>query len=148
MFKELNIMKIFLEEPTREFNVREVARILKISPATASKKLKNLMEKELLKERKERLYNLYKADIENEYYKDVKIFYNVRKIKNYGLVNSLNKFYLMPNIILFGSCAWGMDTKDSDMDLLIISEKKKEFPYLKKFEKRLNRRLHLFIVQN
>ena len=40
MFKELNTMKIFLEEPNREFNIREASRILKIAPATASKELK------------------------------------------------------------------------------------------------------------
>src|SRR3989338_7054165 len=148
MFKELNILKIFFESPTREFNVREVARILRITPATASKELKQLAKKSLLKERKDRTYIFYKADIESIFYRDLKIFYNIRKIKDCGLVDELNKFYLKPTLILFGSAAYGYDTETSDFDLLIISERKEEFPTMKSFEKKLNRRLQLFLVKD
>lgn len=147
MFRKLNILKFFFEEPSREFNVREVARLLDISPATASKDLKSLVKQGLLKERKERMLNLYKANIEDELYRDVKIFYNIRKLKESGLISALNKFYLKPAIIMFGSCASGMDTKTSDFDLLIVSEKTKEFPEIKKFEKGLNRKLQIFVVK-
>ena len=138
---------MFFEEPSREFNVREVARLLKISPATASKKLKSLVKEGVLKERKERILNLYKANLEDELYRDLKIFYNMRKLKESGLVDALNKFYLKPTIVMFGSCAYGIDTETSDFDLLIISEKTKEFPEVKKFEKKLNRKLQLFVVK-
>jgi len=148
MFKKLNILNLFFEEPTKEFNVREVARLLKISPATASKDLKQLVKKELLKERKERLLNLYKANLENDLYRDLKIFYNLRKIRDSGLLNELNKFYLKPTIVLFGSCAYGMDTETSDYDLLIISEKTKEFPNIRKFEKNIKKKIQIFVVKN
>ena len=147
MFKELNTMKLFFEKSTKEFNVREVARLLKISPATASKELKLLAIKGLLKERKERILNLYKADIENELYRDTKTFYNIQKTKKSGLINALNRFYLKPTIVLFGSCAFGIDTETSDFDLLIISEKTKEFPKIKEYEKKLNKKLQLFVVK-
>jgi len=147
MFKELNILKLFFEEPTREFNVREVARLLKISPATASKELKKLVKKRLLKERKERMLNLYKSDLESDTYRDLKIYYNLRKVRESDLIDSLNKFYLKPTIVMFGSCAYGLDTEMSDFDLLVISEKTKEFPEAKSYEKRLNRKLQLFIVK-
>ncbi|HHE36381.1 MAG TPA: hypothetical protein ENL16_01035 [Candidatus Woesearchaeota archaeon] len=147
MFRELNMLRLFFEEPSREFNVREVARLLKISPATASKKLKGLVKEGVLKERKERILNLYKANLEDELYRDLKIFYNMRKLKESGLVDALNKFYLKPTIVMFGSCAYGIDTETSDFDLLIISEKTKEFPEVKKFEKKLNRKLQLFVVK-
>ncbi len=147
MFKKLNMLKLFFEEPTREFNVREVARLLKISPATASKELKGLVKKGILKERKERVLNLYKANIENDLYKDIKIFYNIRKIKESGLIDALNKFYLKPTIVMFGSCAFGMDTETSDFDLLIISEKTKAFD-VKKYEKKIKRKIQLFVVKD
>ncbi|MBN1156157.1 hypothetical protein JXA85_00940, partial [Candidatus Woesearchaeota archaeon] len=54
MFNNLNIIRRFFEEPTREFNVREIARLMDISPATASKNLKELAKEKILKERKER----------------------------------------------------------------------------------------------
>lgn len=147
MFRELNTLKLFFEEPTREFNVREVARILKISPATASKELKKIEEMGLVKERKERLLKLYKANLENDLYRDLKTFYNIRKIRDSGLLEALNKFYLKPTIVIFGSCASGIDIETSDFDLLIISEKTKRMPNLEKFENKLNRTIQLFVAK-
>jgi len=147
MFKELNIIKIFFESPTKEFNVREVGRILKIAPATASTKLKILVREKILKERRERNLLLYKANLESDTYLDLKKFYNIKKIKDSGLIESLNKFYLKPTIALFGSASNGLDTEDSDIDLLIISEKNTEFQDKETFEKKLNRKLQLFIVK-
>lgn len=147
MFKELNTLKIFFEEPTREFNVREIARILKISPATASKELKLLTKKSLLKERKERMLKLYKSNLDSDLYRDLKIFYNIRKVKDSGLLEELNKFYLKPTVVLFGSAAFGLDTETSDFDLLVVSETTKKFPELKKFEKKLKRKIQLFVVR-
>ena len=148
MFKELLILKVFFEEPNREFNVRELARILKISPATASKELKKSASLGIIGRRKERIFDLYKSNVENELYKDIKIFYNVRKLRDSGFIEALNKFYLKPAIILFGSAALGMDTETSDFDVLIISEKNKEFNELAKFENKIKRKIHLFIVRN
>jgi len=145
MFKELNTLRIFFESPTQEFSVREVARMLKISPATVSKNLNYLAEKNILKGRKERMLNLYKSNIENEFYKDLKIFYTIRKIKTSGFFEALNRFYLKPTIVLFGSASLGSDTETSDLDILVISEKTKEFPKLKKFEKKINRKIQLFV---
>jgi len=148
MFKELNILKVFLEDPYRGFNVREIARILKIAPATASKKLKNFAKKGLLKEKKDRTYNLYKANVDSDAYRDIKVFYNINKLKNSGIIESLNKYYVKPTIILYGSASDGFDTKDSDIDLVIISEKISEFPELKKFEKKLNKEIQIFNIKN
>lgn len=148
MFKKINILRFFFDEPTREFNIREMARISKIAPATASKDLKLLMEENLLSLREERGFKLYKANIENDTYLDAKKLYSIRKIKESGLINELNKFYLKPVIVLFGSCASGMDTETSDVDLLVISENNKDFPSLKKFEKKLGKKLQIFVVKN
>jgi len=148
MFKELNILKLFFERPSKEFNVREVARILNISPATASKELGKLAKKGILKERKEKPLKLYKANLEDNFYRDLKLFYNIRKIRNYGLIDALNRFYLKPTIVLFGSASRGEDTETSDFDLLVICEKTKEFIELKIFEKKIKRKLQLFVVKD
>lgn len=148
MFIKLNILKLFFEEPTREFNVREVARLLKISPATASKELKELVKEDILKTKKQKLFSFFKANLESDNYRDIKVYYNIKKIRNSGLLESLNKFYLKPTIVLFGSVAFGMDTETSDIDLLIISEKTSEFLEIKKFENKLNRKLQIFAVKD
>jgi predicted nucleotidyltransferase len=147
MFEIFEILRIFFEEPSREFNVREVSRILKVSPATASKKLKELAKSNFLKERKERIFILYKANLESDDYKDLKVYYNVKKLKESGLLDALNIFYLKPTIVLFGSAVHGLDTETSDFDLLIISEKTDSFD-TKRFEKKINRKLQLIVVSD
>jgi|SRR3989344_3238755 len=148
MSKKLNIMNIFFEHPTREFNVREIARMLKISPATASKELKALKKESLLKERKDRIFTFYKANLESDLYLDNKRFYNIRKIKESGFIEELNKFYLKPTIILFGSTSHGLDDETSDIDLAVISENTKSIKDLKKFEKKLNKKIQLFALKD
>lgn len=148
MFKELNTLKIFFEEPNREFNVREAARILKISPANASNRMKSFAKMGLLIERKERTSNLYKVDLEQDTYRDLKTYYNLRKIKESGLMDALNKFYMKPTMVLFGSAATGLDTETSDFDILVISEKAAQIKDIERFEKKINRKLQIFAVKD
>ena len=148
MFHELNTLKIFLESPLKDWGVREYARATKISPATASRLLKELAKKGIIKEKKERTFILYKANVENDLYRDIKIFYNIRKIKDSGFLENLNQFYLKPTIIFFGSASRGEDIEGSDFDIVIISEKTKEFPEEKIFEKKINRKIQLFRIKN
>jgi len=148
MFNELNILRVFFEEPTREFNVREVARILKKAPATISKELKKLNREGLIRQKRERMLHLYGANIESEKYRDLKIYYNIRKLKEGGLIEALNEFYLKPTVVLFGSFSSGYDTETSDIDILIISESKKEFREKIKFEKKLKRNIQIFLVED
>jgi len=148
MLKELNTLNPFFEEPEREFNIREIARILKVSPATASKDLKEFSRGQILGERKDRGYIFYKADLESQKYRDLKIYYNINKIRKSGLIEELNNLYLKPTIILFGSFSTGLDRETSDIDLVVISENKEEFSLKEKFEKKLKREIQIFNVKN
>ena len=148
MFNELNTLKIFFKEPIREYNIREVARIIKKAPATISKELKKYQKKGILQERKERMLKLYKANIENDLYRDIKVFFLIREIKESGLLEELNNFYLKPTIVLFGSAAQGRDTETSDIDVCIITEKTQSKPSLQIFEKRLKRPVQLIVTEN
>jgi len=147
MFKNVNILKLFFERPSRRFNVREVARLVKISPATASKKLRSLAKAGILKQERERMLLFYRANLESDLYQDMKLFYNIRKIRESGLLDELNKFYFKPTVVLFGSASKGLDTESSDLDLLILSEKKVGFPQKEKFEKKLGKSLQLFVFK-
>ena len=135
-----------MDNPNKEFNVREIARIKSISPATASKALKSLHKDSFLKQRAFKNLVLYKANIESDKYRDLKIYYNIRKIKDSGLIEAINNFYLHPTIILFGSMSTGYDTETSDIDLVIISEKTTNLN-LKPFEKKLKRKIQIFLIR-
>ncbi len=148
MFKELNIMRLFFERPNHEYNVRDVARSLKISPATASTRLKRLARHGLLKERKERLSKLYRPDLESDLYIDLKRFFITRKIRESGLLDALNDFYMKPAVVIFGSAAYGMDTDNSDVDILVISENTKMMGNLEGFKRKIKREIHLLVVRD
>jgi Fic family protein len=47
MFKELNKLKCFFDQPYKEFSVREFARITKSSPATASSYLESFTKEKI-----------------------------------------------------------------------------------------------------
>lgn len=147
MFKEMNTLKPFFNDPQREFGVREAAKLLKISPATASKELKFLEKDGFLQHRKERLYDFYRANLESHRYRDLKIYYNISRIRESGLIEALNKFYFNPKIILFGSTSRGFDTKDSDIDIVVIDKYDKPFPSAD-FAKKLGKELHVLTIKN
>jgi len=148
MFKEINTLRLFLDNPSRDFNVREAARLLKISPATASKNLKALAEEGLLSEKKERMLILYKANLESRLWQDFKVFYNIHKIRDSGLIDALNKFYVMPAIAVFGSSACGTDIESDELDFLVVSKNTRKFSRIQEFEKVFNKRIRLFAVKH
>ena len=141
----VNILKYFIEEPEREFHIRELARLTKKSPTTISKYLKNYKKRKILISKERFNHVLYKANTENRAYKDIKLWYNLKKIRKSGLIDYLIEEYNYPEaIILFGSFKKAENIPKSDIDLLIITPLKKRIN-LEKFEKRLNHEIQLFI---
>ena len=147
MFKNLNNLECFFNQPNKDFSVREFARINKISPATASSYLELFTKEKILQKRKERIYNFFKANVNSSQYTDIKIFYSIKKLRDSGLIKALHEHYLNPTIVLFGSTATGLDDQNSDIDLCIITNHKKSFSKKKYFEKKLGKELQLFIVK-
>lgn len=140
-----NILDLFINEPDRKFNVREAGRLLKLNPSTASKHLNRLAKRGFLIKRKERNYILYSADAESQIFRDFKIYQNIKRIKDSGLMDFINQELDYPEvIILFGSYAKGENTKRSDIDLFVLSESKKGVNF-NKFEKILGTEIQAFI---
>jgi predicted nucleotidyltransferase len=140
------IKELFIENPEKEYHVREVSRLVNQSPTTISKKLKELAKKNFLIFRNELNHSLYKSNNEYEEYKQAKISYNLNKLKESGLIDFLIKEYGYPEaIILFGSFAKGEDNKNSDIDLAVISPNKTKVN-LEKFRTKLKKEIQLFIL--
>ena len=69
---------------------------------------------------------LFKANVENKKFKQLKLNYNLNLLYNSGLIDYLIKELNYPEaIILFGSFAKAENNSASDIDLLIISSSKK-----------------------
>jgi predicted nucleotidyltransferase len=139
------LLEFFIKEPEREFHVRELAKLLKKSPTTISKHLKEYESKKVLVSKTKLNHLLFKANTESRNFKQLKLNYNLLSLNESGLIDFLEEYFNNPEaIVLFGSFAKAENSKKSDIDLLIINSKKQE-PNLEKFEKKLDHKIQLFI---
>ena len=144
MLDIINNLKPFFEDCYRRINVREYARLMKISPPTASKLLSELNKEKLLIMEKDRNYIFYYSNKEDNIFKDLsKIYWNFKLTE---LVNFLNKNFTTTSIILFGSLSKAETKSDSDIDLCIIGHKKEAD--ISRFESKLNRKIQLFFFNS
>ena len=74
--RELDILKPFFENPDRDYHLRELARLLKISPATAGKYAEQFVKEGILEKRQMRIYTLYSANQKSPLFKEYLQFYN------------------------------------------------------------------------
>ncbi|MBS3094726.1 nucleotidyltransferase domain-containing protein, partial [Candidatus Pacearchaeota archaeon] len=140
-FNELRILKPFFEDPEKKFQIREVSRAIKINPTTIRKYLNEFVQYGYLKIKKENIYPSYSTNFSKQYL-NLKLFYNLEKIRNSGIIEEIEKEFEYPAIILFGSYSKARDFSSSDIDLCIISEVDKEFNS-SKYEKMLNRKIQI-----
>lgn len=147
MFKEINILKIFFEEPEREFHLREIARIFKKNPVTIKKLLEEFVKEKVLLLRKERRFHIYSSNTVDETYKGLKRNYNKDKLADSRLIEYLKENLNLPAIILFGSFERGEDNKNSDVDICIITETKKEVD-ISKYERIIKKKIQLHVFDN
>lgn len=141
METKLTTLKPFFEDPNRTFGIRELSRILKINHTSVRQHLNQLAREGHLSKKKERLYFDYRLILSKKT-SNLKLFYNLEKLRKSALIERLEKFYDLPVIVLFGSYAAATDDKSSDVDLCLVSEVEKEFP-VKKYEKEINRKISL-----
>ncbi len=147
MFEKKNILIPFFEEPNRKYHLRELAKLLKLSPATVKKNIEYFLKTNLVKEKRERNLRLFGANLESKIFREYKKFYTIMKILNSGLLEKLVDEFLFPTVILFGSAAKGEDFKNSDVDIFVLSNSKKE-TNLEKFEKQIRRKIQLFVMNS
>jgi len=141
MLKIINNLHLFIEDCYNEVGVREYSRLMKITPPTASKLLKELELEGLLKKRKDRKYILFRANRESSILKDLSKIYWKQKLKE--VIEYINSQLYDPVIILFGSLTKIETKKDSDIDLVIFTNINKNIN-LEKFEKSFKRKIQLF----
>ncbi len=140
-----NILNLFIKEPEKQFHVRQISKLFNKSPSTISKYLKELEKKQILKSEKRLNHLLFRANIENEKFKQLKLNYNLNLLHDSGFIDYLIKEFNYPKaIILFGSFARAENTSASDIDLLILSSSNKNIK-LNNFEKKLGHNIQIFI---
>ena len=128
----------------QSFNLRGLARPLKVSPTAVSKALNDLEKEKLIKVKKSETMNLMSIEFNRDNYKafEFKRTENLKLIYESMLVDFLEEKFPGCSIILFGSYSKGEDTTASDIDILIIGAKEKEIK-LTAFDKLLERTIFI-----
>jgi predicted nucleotidyltransferase len=132
MYKKVNIwldlLGLFTKGFNKEFYIREVNKLLKISPRTAQLILEFLESESVLESEikgKIRVYRLRNNQVSKEYVMLAEIHKRIKLLKNNPIIKEVaGKINpLIKGIgIIFGSYAKGLNHKDSDLDLFIIGD--------------------------
>jgi predicted nucleotidyltransferase len=117
--KVLGLLVKFSDE---EFYEREVARRLGISYGSANRALNELFSSGVVSRRREGKMYFYSIDSSNAALTEFKKMVNLMLVE--PLVEELKK--MSSRIVLYGSCAIGTDTSDSDIDLFVVSNSKED----------------------
>lgn len=108
------IIEFIMDTPAKKIKIRELARLLRISPAHVSRTLKVLSKYNIIKDNK--------VDISNPYVRALKIFLNIKKIVEKGIIKRLKKLKAR-GAGIYGSWAMGTNYEDSDLDIWIKVDK-------------------------
>ncbi len=140
------VLEVFFDNPTEKFYIREIARITKLNPNTIINISEKLIREGLIRrEKKEHVVEL-SADLDNENFKNKKRLSNFRRILECGIVNILKSKFDSEVISIIGSYSRGEDIGESDIDIVVMTKKEYEDTDLKKYEKILNRDIHLIVT--
>ncbi len=142
-FRGWVVLEYFLRHE-REIHVKELARKLKISPQTASYYLKFYRDEKILQEKRTANLSLYSL-ADNPLVRQLKIFYMISTI--YPLAREMCEKINATTVAIYGSCASGTYDSKSDVDILIISQKR-QIPssYVKRLESILEREVNITVL--
>lgn len=131
------VLSLLAKFSDQEFYEREVTRKLGISTGSANRALNELYSTRAVKRRREGKMYFYSIDSSNAVLTEFKKLVSLMLIE--PLVEELKK--ISSRVILYGSCALGTDNSESDMDLFVVSNSKKDvsnaisgFTFLRGFE--------------
>jgi hypothetical protein len=138
------ILKYYALNSSKEVYLKELSRILNISPGICSKTLRELLKLEILEKRslgREHYYKLANNYLTNE----LKRFIGLFTIHEAGLVHKITETFDKPtSIVLYGSYATGEFNEKSDIDILVITSKKQKL-HLHDIEKAIGRDINIEI---
>lgn len=151
LLKELTfeIIHLFISNKNEFAHGRDISRILKTNQKTTQDTL-NLLEKDkiLIKKQSGKNYN-FKLNLLNSNTHNLILMSEIFKTsklisKSFEIKSIIDDLKLITNnpIIIFGSYAKGYESKESDLDVLILSEKKVN---ISKISAKYNLKIHLIV---
>ena len=139
------VLEVFFDNPNGKFYIREIARITKLNPNTILNITNKLEKQELIKREKKKYIVELSANF-NDNFKQLKRISNFERLIKSRIIEFLNYKFSPEVIVVIGSYSLGEDIPNSDIDLVILTKKDYTDINLNKFEKELNRKIHLIIT--
>ena len=145
---KIRIIRLFFEGPNERLHLREVARRVGLSATGAMKILRALEKESLLEKERAAVTVVYRGNYDNEKFMALKRALNLYSLNSSGLISKLVDFFKIPEcIVIFGSYAKGEDTRESDIDIAVMTNMK-EYPQLDVYEGNLKRKISLHLIDN
>ncbi len=142
---EEKVLRVFFDNPTERFHIREIARKTKLNPNTVLNILGILVRANLLQ--REKKLNVVEVFVtRTKKFIELKRIDNIKRIYESGVLDFLKTEFSPESISVIGSYSRGEDIGDSDVDFVLITKKDYKNLDLNKFEKELNKKIHLIVV--
>ncbi len=138
MEEKISILQPFFRNPGRLLHIREAADLIGISHTSVRNRFQQLVKEGYLAYIPGRPYGAYKAIVSSRRFQNLKLYFNLEQLREFGLLDVLEKHYEYPTIILFGSFAKAMDDEKSDIDICVLSQMKRTLDFLP-YEKKIGR---------
>lgn len=147
-YRDWKILKIFLDNPDRSFYTKEISRNTGIGSGTVNMFLKNIHKDNILTKEIIGNVHLYSLNNDSELVKQLKIFNTLIEFKKINLIEKFKKENNnIISLILYGSHANGENDSKSDIDLLILANKKKQFTdIVQKLEKKTKKTISTLML--
>ncbi len=111
-------MEALARDPDASLYSRKVAEEAGVSTGAASMILRTLEASKLVDVEEKGTMKFYRINLQSPLAREFKILFSVKRVN--GLVERLKS--RAERVILFGSSAEGTDSKDSDVDLFILTQ--------------------------
>jgi len=126
-YVDWKILAHFFKYPGRQFHIKELSRLLKISPSSAHAAVKSFEQWGFLEKEEKGPAHFYRLNIDNSVMVSFKKGYGLARVLEVDPVSMFKEVDV--NIIslsLYGSYSNGTYDDKSDVDLLLVTNAKKE----------------------
>lgn len=145
-YNKYKVLKVFFLNPTESLRLREISRMAELSPPSVMLYLKEFEKQGLVRRYAKRGVPFYQAQRDNGDFKAYSRMGMLFELHDSGLIDYLWEKIAPDAIILYGSCAKGECTEESDVDMFILGKEAKLD--LKAYEKKIGRNVHLLFNQD
>ncbi len=141
----LRVLEIFFKEPTKIHFIREISRKIPLAQTSVRNYIKEMVNSGLIMKKESKPFDGFIANRENEDFISLKQVYNLYSLAD--IKKTIIQKIGPKALIFFGSYQKGEDIEGSDIDLLVVSKVKKEV-ILEKYEKKLERKIHITFIED